>query len=228
MLKWIYDGKSIEFVNIIVLSTCVLWYDPIKDLNLPLPQIFLQRREVATKEKKEVACIVSKPLVSCLWGMWRVCKSSKTSRRFRGALSSRPQGVPDPTTQCSGFFTFVKSHPWSYLCAPQVRIRPVQKTSLPAVTTPVSTADGAVTETTIARTCPTNGNAVSDEHLDLLGGWSNILPRLSSLWHVIQSPWMRTWSALLMYTLQLPRTVRRGICVQLIFRSVFSSLNTNA
>ena len=37
--------------------------------NLPLPQNLLERTEVATKEgKKEVACIVSKPLVSCLWG----------------------------------------------------------------------------------------------------------------------------------------------------------------
>ena len=33
--------------------------------NLPLPRNCLERREVATKE---VARIVSKPLVSCLWG----------------------------------------------------------------------------------------------------------------------------------------------------------------
>ena len=34
--------------------------------NLPVPQSFLERREVPTKGKKEVASIVSKPLVSCL------------------------------------------------------------------------------------------------------------------------------------------------------------------
>ena len=31
--------------------------------NLPLPQNFLERREVATQGKKEVACIASKPVV---------------------------------------------------------------------------------------------------------------------------------------------------------------------
>ena len=44
--------------------------------NLSLPQNFLERREVATKEKKEVTCIVSKPLVSCLWGCGEVCIST--------------------------------------------------------------------------------------------------------------------------------------------------------
>ena len=36
--------------------------------NFPLPQKDLERREVAIKERNKFACIVSKPLVSCLWG----------------------------------------------------------------------------------------------------------------------------------------------------------------
>ena len=42
--------------------------------NLPLPQHFLERREVATKErKKEVGSVVSKPASFLFVGMWKVC-----------------------------------------------------------------------------------------------------------------------------------------------------------
>ena len=66
--------------------------------NLPLPQAFLERRKVATKErKKEIACIVSKPLVSCLWGCGESVNPPKLNiQEVQGALSSRPKGDPGP------------------------------------------------------------------------------------------------------------------------------------
>ena len=51
--------------------------------------------------KKEVTCIVSKPLVSCLCGYGDSVNPPKVHiQEVQGALSSR-----------SGFFTFVKLHP---------------------------------------------------------------------------------------------------------------------
>ena len=62
--------------------------------------------------KKEVACIVYKPLVSCLWGCGEMVNSPKLNiQEVQGALSSRPRPV---NTYFSGFFTFVKSHTWNY------------------------------------------------------------------------------------------------------------------
>ena len=44
----------------------------------PLPQNCLEGREVSTDErKKEVACIVSRPLVSCVWGCGKSVNSQK-------------------------------------------------------------------------------------------------------------------------------------------------------
>ena len=59
---------------------------------------FLERREVATKErKKEVACIVSKPLASWLWGCGESVNPPKLNiQEVHGVLSSRPKGDPDP------------------------------------------------------------------------------------------------------------------------------------
>ena len=65
------------------------------------------------KGKKEVACIVSKPQVSCLWGCGESVNPPKlTIQEVQGALSSRPKGDPGPLTHSSRFVTFVKSHPW--------------------------------------------------------------------------------------------------------------------
>ena len=55
----------------------------------PIASEFSWKKRSSHQGKKEVACTVSKPLVSCLWGMWRVCKSSKInhprgSRGFEG------------------------------------------------------------------------------------------------------------------------------------------------
>ena len=84
--------------------------------NLPWTKNFLERKEVACdlpwfflisglfliflqislshQEKKEVACIVSKPLVSCLWGCGESVNPSKFNiQEVQGALSSsRPTG----------------------------------------------------------------------------------------------------------------------------------------
>ena len=64
--------------------------------NLPLPHNFLERREVASHQgKKEVACIVSKPLVSCLWGCGDSVNPPKLNiQEVQGALSSRSKGDP--------------------------------------------------------------------------------------------------------------------------------------
>ena len=58
--------------------------------------------------KKEVACIVSKPVVPC-WGCEESCKSSKIERPGGSG------GFVLPATHFSGFFTFVKTHPWFWL-----------------------------------------------------------------------------------------------------------------
>ena len=82
--------------------------------NLPLPKHCLERREVATKEgNKEVACIVSEPLISCLWGCGESVNPTKWNiREVQGALSSRPKGDPGPLPIFQNFLTVVKSHPW--------------------------------------------------------------------------------------------------------------------
>ena len=67
--------------------------------NLPLPRHFLERREVATNQgKKEVACIVYKPLVSYFWGMWREGKTSKINHPggFRRLCPPDQTGDSDP------------------------------------------------------------------------------------------------------------------------------------
>ena len=62
-------------------------------LNLPLPEFFLERKE--KERKQEVAYIVSKPLVSCLWGCGESVNTPKLNiREVQGALSFRPKGDP--------------------------------------------------------------------------------------------------------------------------------------
>ena len=63
--------------------------------------------------KKEVACIVCKPLVSCLWGCGESVNPPKLNiQEVQGALSSRPKGDPGPLPIFQDFFYFCKSHPW--------------------------------------------------------------------------------------------------------------------
>ena len=63
------------------------WFPDFYFTNLPLPQNVL--------EKREVACIMSKPLVYCLWGCGESVNSQKLNiQEVHGALSSRPKGDP--------------------------------------------------------------------------------------------------------------------------------------
>ena len=60
--------------------------------------------------KKEVACIVSKFLVSCLWGCGESVNHVKVNtQEVQGALSSRPKGDPDLQPI---FPDLLLSHPW--------------------------------------------------------------------------------------------------------------------
>ena len=64
--------------------------------------------------KKELACIVSKPLVSCLWGCGEsVNPPTLNIQEVQGALTSRLKGDPSQACCpfCSGFYTFVKPQP---------------------------------------------------------------------------------------------------------------------
>ena len=82
--------------------------------NLPLSQHFLKSGH---QGKKEVASIVSKPVVSCLWGCGESVNLPKLNiQEDQGVMSSRPKGrtVPLPISQV--FFTFIKSYPWCLDC----------------------------------------------------------------------------------------------------------------
>ena len=81
----------------------------------PFASKFSWKKRSKYQGKKEVACVVSKPLVSCLWGCAEsVNPPNLNIQDVRGALSSidHTKGRPRPTTHFWGFFTFVKSHPW--------------------------------------------------------------------------------------------------------------------
>ena len=61
--------------------------------------------------KKEVACIVSNHLVSCLWECGESVNPPKLNiQEVQGALSLKPKGDSVPAIHFSGFFTYVKSH----------------------------------------------------------------------------------------------------------------------
>ena len=72
-------------------------------------ELFGQKRSIH-QGKKEVACIGSKPLVSCLWGCGESLNPPKLN--IQEALSSRPKGDPGPLPIFQDFFTFVKWQPW--------------------------------------------------------------------------------------------------------------------
>ena len=66
--------QKIKNVRPVISQDFSLFQDFFK--NLPLPQNFLERREVTTKERKN--CLYCVQTSSFLFvGMWRVCKSSK-------------------------------------------------------------------------------------------------------------------------------------------------------
>ena len=104
----------------LVISREFSWFQDLFT-NLPLPQNVLERREVTTKEKKEVACVVSKPLGSCLW---RVCKSSKIKHPGgSGGFVLHSKGRPRPATHFSGCFYFCQITPLGLgLLSPKVDI----------------------------------------------------------------------------------------------------------
>ena len=66
---------------------------------------FSWKKRSSYQGKKEVACIVSKPLVSCLWGD---VKHLGDSGGFVLSIKRRPR----PVTHFLGFLTSVKSQPW--------------------------------------------------------------------------------------------------------------------
>ena len=79
-------------------------------------RVFPDFRIFCHQGKKEVACIVSKPLVSCLWGCGESVNPPKLNiQEVQGALSSRPKGHPGPLPIFQDFFTFVKSHSYIVL-----------------------------------------------------------------------------------------------------------------
>ena len=63
----------------------------------PFALKFSWKKRSIHQGKKEVACIVSKPLVSCLWGCVEpVNPPNLNIQEVQGALSSRPKGDPGP------------------------------------------------------------------------------------------------------------------------------------
>ena len=77
-------------------STAGLWFHLISGFLTNLP---------SHQGKKEVACVVSKPLVSCLWGCGEPINPLKLNiQEVQGALSSK--GRPRPAIRISGFFYF--------------------------------------------------------------------------------------------------------------------------
>ena len=77
-----------------------------------LLQISLCLKISSHQGKKEVACIVSKPLVSCLWGCGESVNPPKLNiQEVQGSLSSRPKGDPGPLPIFQD--CFIKPHPYS-------------------------------------------------------------------------------------------------------------------
>ena len=89
-----------------------LWFLRIfPDYRIFNKSLFASKKRSSRQGKKQVACIVSKPLGFLFVGMWRVCKSSKIIHSGRsGGFVLQTKGGPGPTTHFAGFVTFVKSH----------------------------------------------------------------------------------------------------------------------
>ena len=70
--------------------------------------MFLKKKRLSHLGKKEVARIVSKPLVSCLWGCGESVESPPklNIKEVQGALSSRPKGDPGPLPIFQYFLLF--------------------------------------------------------------------------------------------------------------------------
>ena len=68
------------------------------------------KKRCSHQGKKEVACFVSKP---CLWGCGESVNPPQLNiQEVHGGFVLWTKGRPRPATNSSGFFTFVKSHPW--------------------------------------------------------------------------------------------------------------------
>ena len=75
----------------------------------PFASKFSWKKRSSHQGENEVACIVSKPLVSCLWGCGESVNPPKLNiQEVQRILSSRPKGRPRPATHLSGTFSFVK------------------------------------------------------------------------------------------------------------------------
>ena len=76
-----------------------LWFLRIFLYKCSFASTFSWKKRSSHQGKKEVACIVSKPLVSCLLGMWRACKSSKIKHPGgSGGFVLKTKGRPRPAT----------------------------------------------------------------------------------------------------------------------------------
>ena len=98
-------GLSLSWEDFSKLNPCIfsgMWFLRILVYKSPFACKFSWQKTSCHQGKKEVACIVSKPLVSCLWG----CGESVNPRRFKGFVL-QTKGRPS----LGGFFTFGKSHP---------------------------------------------------------------------------------------------------------------------
>ena len=95
-----------------MISLDISWFQEFYKFHFPSKCSWKER--CSHQGKKDVACIVSKPLVSCLWGCG-VCKSSKM--KHPGGSGGAGLCPPDQRETQARYpflriFTFVKSRPW--------------------------------------------------------------------------------------------------------------------
>ena len=81
----------------------------------PFASKFSCMKTSSQQGKKEVACIVSKPLVSCLWRCGESVNPPKLNiQEVQGALSSRPKGDPGPLPIFQDFLRLSNHTPGIY------------------------------------------------------------------------------------------------------------------
>ena len=81
--------------------------------NRPLYKNVHERREVGPSHqgKKELACIVCKPLVSCLWGCGEAVNPQKFNiQKVQGGFVLQTKGRPRPAYHFSGFCLLLSNH----------------------------------------------------------------------------------------------------------------------
>ena len=73
----------------------------------PLVSTFSWKKRSCHQGKKEVACIVSKPLVSCLWWCWECVNPPKLNiQEVQGGFVLQTKGRPRPATHFLRIFHF--------------------------------------------------------------------------------------------------------------------------